>query len=114
MNIIGGSMDDDKVSVSISEIENGYLINRNWCTKTKKDDGDYSHEYHSETYYLASLPPLIEKLFTKGKNATEMGGKTPDGNDAYDSAISKMSKGKEEGADAGDDADDKEETDEEE
>lgn len=90
--LMGVSMDHDKVSVSINKIENGYLINRSWCEKAKNEEGEYTHDYKSETYYLASLPQLIAKLFVKGSNAKDMGGKTPDGNDEYDKAIMEMKK----------------------
>jgi len=84
-------MGDDKVSVSIREIENGYIVDRNWCEKTKKKNGDESYDYHNESYYLASLPPLLAKMFTKGKNAQDMGGKPSDeGKDEFASAIDDM------------------------
>lgn len=84
-------MDDDKVSVSIREIENGYLIDRSWCEKTEGKKGcGPNYDYHHETYYMASLPPLLKKMFTKGKTKNDFGGKEPDGKDGFEQAIDDM------------------------
>lgn len=85
-------MDDEKVSVSIREIENGYLIDRSWCTRKETKNG-VSHDYHSETYYMSSLPPILKRMFTKGKTKDDFGGKEPEGKDSFEQAIDEMDSG---------------------
>ena len=87
-------MNDDKVSVSIQQIENGFVVNRSWCDEYENKDGEQRHDYQSESYYLASLPPVLEKMFRRGKNSHEMGGKEADQGDEFASAIQKMDAGK--------------------
>lgn len=84
--MIGIMGDDDKVRVEIQEIENGFLINRSWCDVTGSGDKQ-KHEYHSEIYYLASLPPMLAKMFKKGSNAQDFGGKAQGGKDSYDKSL---------------------------
>lgn len=84
-------MMDGKVSVSIRQIENGYLVDRSWTEHSGKD----GHcEYKSEQYYVASLPPLIKKLFDKGNVAREFGGRNQEGDDEYERALKNIKKGK--------------------
>ena len=80
--MIGIMGDDDKVRVELQQIQNGFLINRSWCEVTGSGDKQ-KHEFHSETYYLASLPQLISKMFKKGKNAPDFGGKAQEKEDSY-------------------------------
>lgn len=53
---------DDKVSVSIREIENGYIVDRSWY----EGKGE-KKEYKSEQVYLKDLSPELKKMFGKGK-----------------------------------------------
>lgn len=57
---------DDKVTVSIHEIENGYVIDRSWCTKSKGKDSMMNMEHHSEQFYMKTLPTELAKMFNKG------------------------------------------------
>lgn len=54
---------DDKVSVSIEEIENGFLFRRSWCEKGEDDD---DNKYHHDEYFMENLPGALKKLFDKG------------------------------------------------
>jgi hypothetical protein len=102
-------MDDDKVSVSIREIENGYIVERSWCEKKDGKDGQNNYDYHHESYYLGSLPPVLQKMFSKGKNAQDMGGKPPeDEDDEFEKSIKDM------GGEGGDKEDKPDENDSEE
>ena len=89
-------MDDEKVSVNLQQIENGYLIERRWCEKTKGEKGMMNHEYKEERYFMNSLPPLLTKMFSKGKNMSDFGGKAPSGEDDYDVAKKDFIKSKSE------------------
>lgn len=80
---------DDKVSVNIREINNGYLVDRSWC-EVKGEGDKQRHEYQSETYYLASLPVMLQKMFIKGKNGKDFGGKQPEKKDSFEEALESM------------------------
>ena len=85
-------MDDGKVSVAIRAIENGYMVSRSWCEKKEDKEGHEMNDYKSEEYYLASLPPVVAKMFSKGNNAQDMGGKNGEQDDEYQKASRKMKK----------------------
>jgi len=64
MIIIGAGM-DNKVSVSIDQIENGFIVRRSWCEKKGSGDKmEYNHK--SEEFYMKSLPSELAKMFNKG------------------------------------------------
>ena len=63
---IGGEDMDDKVSISIEKIENGYLLHRSWTEK-----GDKDTEYHSEEHFFKELPESFAKYMVKGKLSDE-------------------------------------------
>lgn len=66
---IGDSM-DDKVSVSIEQIQNGFLFRRSWCEKKKGKEDDM--KYHHDEYFMETLPGPLKKLFDKGYMADMM------------------------------------------
>lgn len=56
---------DNKVSVSIDQIENGFIVRRSWCEKKGSGDKmEYNHK--SEEFYMKSLPSELAKMFNKG------------------------------------------------
>ena len=79
-------MDDDKVSVSIREIENGYMVSRSWHEKPKKgkDFGDYK----SEEFFMKTLPGTLKQMFSK-KGLKDMSKKK---DDSFESATAKAMK----------------------
>lgn len=58
-----GAHMDDKVSVNINEIDNGFVFRRSW-QEEGKEKNDY--KYCSEEYFMKKLPPPLDKLFKKG------------------------------------------------
>ena len=58
--IAGGDM-EDKVRVSIEEINNGYVFHRSWC-----EGKGNKMKYYSEEYFMKELPSGLEGLFQKG------------------------------------------------
>lgn len=77
--------DDEKVSVHLRKIENGYLVERSWCEKKKGKNG-MDYDYKNETYHMNSLPKMLEKMFAKGSNMSNFGGKKPSGKDDFEDA----------------------------
>ena len=63
MNMEVGPMDNDKVSVNIKEIENGFVVSRSWCEKKGKN-----YDYKDEQFFMKSLPADLAKMFKKGSN----------------------------------------------
>ena len=81
--------DKEKVSVNIREVENGFVISRSWCEVVGTGDKQ-RHDYKSEEYYMASLPPLLAKMFSKKKTKTDFGGKETEEKDGFEEALDGM------------------------
>ena len=57
--------DDEKVSVTIDQITNGFVVRRSWCEKKKVGDRE-DYDYKSEEFYMKSLPSELKSMFNKG------------------------------------------------
>jgi hypothetical protein len=67
--LVRGAFMDDKVNVSISEIDNGFLFRRTWHEpkkNSKKQSDDVCHQYCTEEFFLKTLPEPLTGLFKKG------------------------------------------------
>jgi hypothetical protein len=62
---------DDKVNVSIEQIENGYILRRSWTEKKDGEDGKICCDYKSEEHFFKELPEGFSRYMVKGKIGDE-------------------------------------------
>lgn len=70
---IGGSM-DDKVSLTIEQIENGYVLRRSWSEKKEGKEGKEGccdREYKHSEHFFEKLPSDFNKYMVPGEIGDE-------------------------------------------